>query len=116
MQTHSGPRSCPSLELFTQFPTNNLVFSSSAAVRNAGVAAQCGGVKVLLNAVLDPNGQYQGIQESLVLALIYLLNEQDTRRFIRPGLDLGVSTSCCYVSVCRTRAHLCFALLLTLCF
>jgi hypothetical protein len=68
----------------------NLPFSffKSIAIRYPLGSAQCGGVKLLLNAILDAN--YSGIQESLVLALIYLLNEEETRKYVRSYLDIGM--------------------------
>jgi len=58
------------------------------AIRNPALAAHCSCIKVLLNAILEPN--YIAVQESLVLAFTFLLNEDETRRYIRPALDLGM--------------------------
>ncbi|PRP75703.1 cytosolic regulator of adenylyl cyclase, partial [Planoprotostelium fungivorum] len=56
-------------------------------MRNPKVSANCGGIKLLLNAILDPNNV--GIQESLVQGLAYLLNGSN-RKFVRIPLDLGI--------------------------
>jgi hypothetical protein len=60
----------------------------SLAIRNPKLAAHCHGVKLVVTAIIDPNNQ--AIQESLILTLVYLLNNEESRRYIRPGLDVGV--------------------------
>ena len=61
------------------------------AIRNPRLSAHCRGIKLMLNAILDPN--LSVIQESLLLALVYLLNNEETRKYIRPSLDLAVRTT-----------------------
>jgi len=57
-------------------------------IRNPLASAHCSGIKVILLSILDPKNQ--PIQESLVLALIYLLNDQNTRIYCRKNLDIGL--------------------------
>jgi rapamycin-insensitive companion of mTOR len=56
------------------------------AVLNIAAVAQCNGIKTLFDAVLDP--ACEDVAESLVLTLMFLLNEAPKRRFVRPALDL----------------------------
>eukprot|EP00002_Diphylleia_rotans_P005434 TRINITY_DN1456_c0_g1_i3.p1 TRINITY_DN1456_c0_g1~~TRINITY_DN1456_c0_g1_i3.p1 ORF type:complete len:936 (-),score=158.70 TRINITY_DN1456_c0_g1_i3:822-3629(-) len=57
-------------------------------VRNPGVVAYCNGLRTIFNAVLDPAGQE--IIDSLVLTILYILNDENTRCFVRPQLELEV--------------------------
>lgn len=59
-----------------------------SAIRNPQVSVHCNGLKVLMNAILEPN--FSGIQESLLLAITYLLNDEPTRKFLRPTSDVAV--------------------------
>ncbi len=51
-------------------------------------SAHCGGIKAILNSIMNP--YFKEIQETLVLTLVLLLNEEDTRKYIRTALDIGV--------------------------
>lgn len=51
------------------------------------MSALCGGVKVILNATLDPS--HAVLQDMLVLTLIFLMNNSETRKFVRPTLDVA---------------------------
>eukprot|EP01114_Cavostelium_apophysatum_P016624 TRINITY_DN4775_c0_g1_i1.p1 TRINITY_DN4775_c0_g1~~TRINITY_DN4775_c0_g1_i1.p1 ORF type:complete len:1113 (-),score=304.93 TRINITY_DN4775_c0_g1_i1:63-3401(-) len=57
-------------------------------IRTPHLSAHCSGLKFLLNAMLDPN--CAGIQESLMLAFVFLLNQEETRKYVRPALDIGL--------------------------
>ncbi|KAI8055952.1 Rapamycin-insensitive companion of mTOR, N-term-domain-containing protein [Syncephalis plumigaleata] len=61
------------------------------AVRCVESAVRCGGIRVVLNALLD--GQHT-LSESLVLTLLYLLDAPQTRYYLRPGVDVEMSISC----------------------
>jgi hypothetical protein len=56
-------------------------------VRCVESAVRCGGIRVVLNALLD--GQHS-LSESLVLTLLYLLDAPQTRYYLRPGVDVEV--------------------------
>jgi rapamycin-insensitive companion of mTOR len=56
------------------------------AVLNIAAVAQCNGIKTLFDAVLDP--ACEDVAESLVLTLMFLLNDAPKRRYVRPALDL----------------------------
>ena len=58
-----------------------LVLLSPAAV------CSCNGVRTLVDCILDPS--CGDIAQSLTLTLLYLLDSADTRRYIRPSLDLS---------------------------
>ncbi len=78
----------PHVSLFTSMHYKLVFLSFSSAIRNPKLSAHCSGVKVLLQSILDAN--HQGIQESLLLSLHYLLNNEETRIFLRPALDVAV--------------------------
>ncbi|KAI9599428.1 Rapamycin-insensitive companion of mTOR, N-term-domain-containing protein [Syncephalis fuscata] len=61
------------------------------AVRCVESAVRCGGIRVVLNALLDG---HHSLSESLVLTLLYLLDSPQTRHFLRPGVDVEMSISC----------------------
>jgi hypothetical protein len=55
-------------------------------VSNIEVVAECNGVRTLFDAALDPT--VQDLSESIVLTMMYLLNEPEKRQYVRPSLDL----------------------------
>ncbi|RKP22381.1 Rapamycin-insensitive companion of mTOR, N-term-domain-containing protein [Syncephalis pseudoplumigaleata] len=61
------------------------------AVRCVKSAVRCGGIRIVLNALMD--GQHS-LSESLVLTLLYLLDAPQTRNYLRPGVDVEMSISC----------------------
>ncbi|EFA85310.1 cytosolic regulator of adenylyl cyclase [Heterostelium album PN500] len=61
------------------------------AIRNPQTTAQSNGIRMLFDAVLDPF--YQGTQESLLIAILYILNEEKTRVYVRPTSDLEIILS-----------------------
>ncbi|GAM19472.1 hypothetical protein SAMD00019534_026470 [Acytostelium subglobosum LB1] len=61
------------------------------AIRNPQTTAQSNGIRMLFDAVLDPF--YHGTQESLLIAILYILNEERTRVFVRPTSDLEIILS-----------------------
>ncbi|KAN0036442.1 hypothetical protein ACTFIV_001735 [Dictyostelium citrinum] len=58
------------------------------SIRNPQISSHCGGIRTIFDAVLDPF--YQGIQESLLICILYLLSDKDTRIYIRPKSDLEI--------------------------
>jgi hypothetical protein len=50
------------------------------------LVAQCNGIRVIIDAILDP--ACADIANSLTLTLLYLLDTESTRKYLRPGLDL----------------------------
>ncbi|KAL6058320.1 Cytosolic regulator of adenylyl cyclase [Balamuthia mandrillaris] len=55
------------------------------SLRNPQVVALTNGIKALIQATVNPI--YQDIQDSLILALLYLFDHPDTRSYIRPQSD-----------------------------
>eukprot|EP01117_Protostelium_nocturnum_P011476 TRINITY_DN4163_c0_g1_i2.p1 TRINITY_DN4163_c0_g1~~TRINITY_DN4163_c0_g1_i2.p1 ORF type:complete len:1169 (+),score=280.38 TRINITY_DN4163_c0_g1_i2:189-3695(+) len=50
-------------------------------------SSHCGGIKLILNSILDPN--HSSIQDPLVLCIIFLLNDEN-RKYVRNHLDIGI--------------------------
>eukprot|EP00301_Raphidiophrys_heterophryoidea_P007473 c12890_g1_i2.p1 GENE.c12890_g1_i2~~c12890_g1_i2.p1 ORF type:complete len:1205 (-),score=269.36 c12890_g1_i2:483-4097(-) len=63
----------------------------SISVQNVAVVAQANGFRVLTSAVLEPD--LSDLAESIVMTLMFLLNEKSTRRYLRSGLDIDVLLS-----------------------
>ncbi|KYR02655.1 cytosolic regulator of adenylyl cyclase [Tieghemostelium lacteum] len=61
------------------------------SIRNPQVSSHCGGIRTLFDSVLDPF--YQGIQESLIISILYILNEEKYRIYVRPKHDLEIILS-----------------------
>eukprot|EP00743_Colponemidia_sp_Colp-15_P007761 GILK01008403.1.p1 GENE.GILK01008403.1~~GILK01008403.1.p1 ORF type:complete len:1354 (+),score=260.34 GILK01008403.1:95-4156(+) len=61
-------------------------------VRNTQLVALSGGIHVLVDAILDPS--CQDVAESLLLTLLFILNEPSTRQFVRPQLEIERILSC----------------------
>ncbi|EGC39137.1 cytosolic regulator of adenylyl cyclase [Dictyostelium purpureum] len=61
------------------------------SIRNPQISSHCGGIRTIFDAVLDPF--YQGIQESLLICILYLLSDKNTRCYIRPKSDLEIILS-----------------------
>lgn len=55
------------------------------ALSNIDIVAAANGVKVLVDAILEPS--FQDLADSLLLTLLMILNEPATRRFIEPFMD-----------------------------
>jgi len=55
------------------------------ALLNPGVVVACSGMSCLIQASLNP--KLQDISGSLILTLLYLLDAEETRRYVRPALD-----------------------------
>ncbi|KAJ0409015.1 hypothetical protein ATCC90586_005199 [Pythium insidiosum] len=58
------------------------------ALANVEVVAAANGVKVLVDAILEPSSQ--DLADSLLLTLLMLLNEPATRQFIAPFMDTQI--------------------------
>ena len=52
-------------------------------IRNPSVVSTSAGTKVLLAAVVDP--KYKDIAESIVMTFLFILDDANTRKFIRDG-------------------------------
>jgi len=61
------------------------------SIRNPQISSHCGGIRTLFDAILDPF--YQGIQESLLISILYILNEEKTRVYVRSKADLEIILS-----------------------
>eukprot|EP01132_Coremiostelium_polycephalum_P001142 gene1142-1449_t len=61
------------------------------SIRNPQISSHSNGIRTLFDAVLDPF--YQGIQESLLISILYILNEEKTRVYVRPNADLEIILS-----------------------
>jgi len=51
------------------------------------LCAWSGGINVLIESIIDPG--CSDISESIVLTMLYLINEPKTRSYLRPYIDLG---------------------------
>ncbi|EGG19479.1 hypothetical protein DFA_00056 [Cavenderia fasciculata] len=60
------------------------------SIRNPQVSSHSNGIRTLFDSVLDPF--YQGIQESLLISILYILNEEKTRVYVRNS-DLEIILS-----------------------
>ncbi|TDH70536.1 uncharacterized protein CCR75_005144 [Bremia lactucae] len=58
------------------------------AVLNVEVVAEANGTKVLVDAILEPS--FQDLADSLIMTLLFVLNESSTRKFIQPFVDSQV--------------------------
>ncbi|GLD95090.1 hypothetical protein PINS_up003715 [Pythium insidiosum] len=58
------------------------------ALANVAVVAAANGVKVLVDAILEPSSQ--DLADSLLLTLLMLLNEPATRQYIAPFMDTQI--------------------------
>ena len=56
-------------------------------IREPKKITQCGGMRVLLQALID--GPME-ISEYLMMSLLYVIDTPDSRECIRPGVDLEV--------------------------
>lgn len=58
------------------------------ALTNVAIVAECNGIKVLVDSILDSS--FQDLADSLILTLLMLLNEPSTRQFIDPFMDTQI--------------------------
>lgn len=56
-------------------------------IREPKIVTSCGGMRVLLQALID--GPVE-LAEYLIMALLYVIDTPDSRECIRPGVDLEV--------------------------
>ena len=56
-------------------------------IREPKIVTNCGGMRVLLQALID--GPVE-LAEYLMMALLYVIDTPDSRECIRPGVDLEV--------------------------
>ncbi|XP_077980982.1 rapamycin-insensitive companion of mTOR-like [Glandiceps talaboti] len=56
------------------------------AIKNVELVSQCGGISTILHNILD--NQLERTNESLVFTILYLLNQPQTRKYIRSNVDL----------------------------
>jgi hypothetical protein len=55
-------------------------------IKNSGIAYEADAFRVLFDAVIDPTTSE--LSETILLSMLYLLNSAETRKFVRPQLDL----------------------------
>lgn len=58
------------------------------ALANVAIVAECNGIKVIVDSILDSS--FQDLSDSLLLTLLMLLNEPSTRQFIDPFVDTQI--------------------------
>lgn len=58
------------------------------ALANVAIVAECNGIKVIVDSILDSS--FQDLSDSLLLTLLMLLNEPSTRQFIDPFIDTQI--------------------------
>lgn len=58
------------------------------ALTNVAIVAECNGIKVLVDSILDAS--FQDLADSLLLTLLLLLNEPATRQYIDPFMDTQI--------------------------
>ena len=56
-------------------------------IREPKKITHCGGMRVLLQALIDGPAE---LAEYLIMALLYVIDTPDSRECIRPGIDLEV--------------------------
>lgn len=62
----------------------------SLGIRNPRITAHCNGIRLIFDSILDPF--YSGMQECLIVAVLYLLNDPSTRVYVRHKYDIQVGT------------------------
>jgi rapamycin-insensitive companion of mTOR len=55
-------------------------------IKNAEIAYEADAFRVLFDAVIDPSTSE--LSETILLSMLHLLNSAETRKFVRPQLDL----------------------------
>ncbi|KAH3743349.1 cytosolic regulator of adenylyl cyclase [Pelomyxa schiedti] len=77
----------------TEIPEENNVFAHQClellcelAIQNPQLAAHCNGITTIFNATLNPS--YECMFSSLVRVILFLLNDECTRKYIRPETSL----------------------------
>eukprot|EP01083_Nonionella_stella_P016720 46699_1 len=55
-------------------------------ITNPFIINKCNGFKVLIDSILNP--QLNDISNSLVLTILYILDHPETRKYLRPNLDI----------------------------
>lgn len=68
-----------------------LNYLTSPAVRNAKIVAYCGGIKVLVSSMIDGSRE---LCNAIVQTMIFLLDNEETRCFLRPRVELDIILSC----------------------
>jgi rapamycin-insensitive companion of mTOR len=58
-------------------------FFNKIVIRNPAAVSTASGTKVLLMAVIDP--KYKDIAESIIMTFLFLLDDPNTRKFVRDG-------------------------------
>ena len=58
------------------------------AITNTAIVAHCDGIRVLFDAILD--SACQDLAESLVLTVLFIMNDASTRQYIRLPIDLHI--------------------------
>ncbi|XP_002741655.1 rapamycin-insensitive companion of mTOR-like [Saccoglossus kowalevskii] len=56
------------------------------ALKNIEIISECGGINTILHNILD--SQLSRVNESLVFTILYLLNQPQTRKYIKSDVDL----------------------------
>ena len=57
------------------------------ALRNPELVATCGGIRIIFESLLETS---RGMDESLLMTVLYLLDTEQTRCFLRPNVELEV--------------------------
>jgi hypothetical protein len=63
-----------------------VVLCICAVLQNPDIVASCNGIKTMVDSIVDP--ELADISGSLTLTLLYLLDQEPTRKYIRPSLDI----------------------------
>ena len=72
-------------------------------ITNTLIINKCNGFKVLIDSILNP--QLNDISNSLVLTILYILDHPNTRKYLRPTLDIQRYRICFHVSLHSLSAH-----------
>eukprot|EP00516_Mucochytrium_quahogii_P006077 CAMPEP_0203753544 /NCGR_PEP_ID=MMETSP0098-20131031/7298_1 /ASSEMBLY_ACC=CAM_ASM_000208 /TAXON_ID=96639 /ORGANISM=" , Strain NY0313808BC1" /LENGTH=1723 /DNA_ID=CAMNT_0050644191 /DNA_START=914 /DNA_END=6081 /DNA_ORIENTATION=- len=86
-------RSLVAIANHSEDPFRNVVLETlrQLAIRDITVVAQCGGIRSMVNAIIDPS--LPEMSKTLVLCLTHLLGQEETRKYVRPSLDLNTILS-----------------------
>ena len=72
-------------------------------ITNPKIINKCNGFKVLIDSILNP--QLSDISNSLVLTILYILDHPNTRKYLRPSLDIQKLTKIYYIIALNISFH-----------
>ncbi|KAJ3219964.1 hypothetical protein HK099_004488 [Clydaea vesicula] len=72
------------------------------AVQNTEIVAFCGGFKILINSLIDGPRE---LCDSIILAVLFILDNEDTRCYFRPSIELEIIITCFTDSYNYTPGH-----------